>query len=213
MENNNDIPIFPSAYFGSINYWTLLMQYANIYIEHYEYFEKQSLRNHTDILTSQGIYKLSIPLVSRSNKMLSNEVKINYDTPWQILQSRAIHAAYNNSAYFEYYWPYFEDIFNKKMEYLVDQNNCLFELINKFLKIATITVKNTTSYNTVSIKQDFRTKTKIQNAISYHLPYHQLFGNKFTPNCSILDLLFNKGPDSYLVLNQNKIPADSIKIL
>ena len=96
-------------------------------------------------------------------------------------------------------------MFNTSYEFLFDFNlecfKTILELLNQDIDIQ-FTEKYSDTYKDTN--DDFRSlisaKTSLDNY--YFKPYHQVFENKhgFIPNLSILDLLFNLGPESVSIL-------------
>ena len=99
--------LLPTAYLPPIHYFSLLLKSETVFIEQHEHFVKQTYRSRCDILSSNGILSLSIPLQKKGDKELISEKRISYAEEWQMKHWRAITSAYKNSAYFEY----FEDDF------------------------------------------------------------------------------------------------------
>ena len=209
MNNQKKEVLLSSAYLAPIQYFAKLIGYKVVYIEHCESYLKQSYRNRTIILTSNGQLQLSIPVVDGPRaKGLISDIKISYNEPWQLIHWRGISSAYNNSPFFEYYAddlaPFFHE---KKWEYLIDFNseiqNTVFKAINLNLKL----INTEVYYQQGDVSEptdDFRYKIhpKLQRQFpdqNFHAtPYTQVFREKwgFVPNLSILDLLFNEGPET-----------------
>ena len=110
------------------------------------------------------------------------------------------------SPFFEYYEEDFAPFYEKKYEFLLDFNERLRETICSLIDIQPH-ILPTTEYE-VSPQHDFRELISPkchQEDPSFHpVPYYQVFKEKhgFLPNLSIVDLLFNMGPESALILKQ-----------
>jgi len=188
-------PLLPTAYFGPISYYAILLQHPNCRIEINEHFIKQSIRNRCDIYGANGKLRLSIPKERKgSSKTIIRNLKISYRNNWQKQHWNAIESAYNSSPFFEYYKDELKPFFEEKEEYLVKFNSKLQNTILRMLHQKNI-IKNTTEY---LHKGDFFDLRNYRWKLKNQEKYDQVFMEKqgFIPNLSVLDLLFNLGPES-----------------
>lgn len=190
MESTKKV-LLPTAYWGSIAYQAYLLQYDCL-IEVNEYFVKQSIRSRCQILGANKPLTLNVPRVRKSSsKTAIKDLCINYDHRWQKEHWQSLMSAYRSSPYFEYYefelLPLYKEKSNTLLEFNTRIQRKLFELlsINKELQF-------TNSFQKEFDGLDLRNKHFVTNCPSYT----QVFGTDFTPNLSVLDLLFNQGPNS-----------------
>lgn len=187
--------LLPTAYLAPLSYYALIIKSPNSIIEQYEHFKKQTIRSRCSIYSSNGSLVLSVPKVRKSSsKTVIKDIQICYTEPWQKIHWNAIQSSYNSSPFFEYYMDEIFVIYNTKEKYLIDLNIKTHQLILKFLQIdSKINLSN--NYNSQTELEDFRDKKfqSINNPV-----YDQVFSIKkgFTPNLSIIDLVFNLGPES-----------------
>lgn len=202
--------VLSTSYFAPIQYYCKLIQYDTILIEQWENYSKQSYRNRCNIMGANGVLPLSIPVVKATHKkMLTKDVKISYDTNWQKLHWKGIESAYKSSPYYEYYIDDLERFFNQKWDYLLEYNQ---EIQNTICEILEIDPKIQLTEDFIELKQeevvDFRnaihpkaSKAILDNSFQAE-EYTQVFSDKhpFASNLSILDVVFNLGPEgeSYL---------------
>ena len=190
--------IFPTAYLPSIEYVSLFLKTENASIELFETYQKQSCRTRTNVMTANGIQTLTIPVIkTNGNHTLTKDIEISYKESWQQIHLRCLESAYRKSAYFDYYFPYFEKIYKQKFNTLVELNDFCLKTILKILKVKK-DYSFTTDFEKIINENDYRISlSKGTNKIEIK-PYYQVFADRhgFIPNLSIIDLLFNEGPNS-----------------
>lgn len=202
-------PIVIPAYSGNIQYYSILANFREVYLEQYAHYVKQTYRNRCQILTANGVMNLTIPVEKVSGeKMLDKDVRI-LDTDWQRVHWTAIESAYNNSPFFLYYSDDIKPLYEKKFDFLLDFNLQLQDIITSLIGLDTKLIL-TNSYTEKS-ELDFREKLspKYKGCIQNFAPkpYYQVFKEKFcfVENLSIYDLLFNMGNESILILKDSYV--------
>ncbi|QNL48444.1 WbqC family protein [Olivibacter sp. SDN3] len=200
MEKNN---LFPCLYLPPIAAVSEMLKEPDkqILIEQFEHFPKQTYRNRAVIHSPNGKLNLIIPIVKGAKvHTIMKDVKISYESNWQRLHWMSIQTSYRRSAYFEFYEDEFIPFFEKKYDFLIDYDVALLSLILKLLKVnKTICYTNTYEKNYtkgIDLRESIHPKKKYP---TYDVkPYFQVFEpkNGFIANLSIIDLLFNQGPNS-----------------
>ncbi len=196
----------PTALFPPLSWYAALVSAPSVQIEVHETFPKQTYRNRFEILTSQGVLTLVAP-VSRpmGNHTPTAEIVLNYRESWPRVHFGAIKAAYGSSPYFGFYMEIIARIFECREDRLVDFNKLIINELNQILGI-TPEITQTKEYQATGCAPDYRKDFKPGRiAVSSPLPaYPQVFSHKtgFIANLSILDLIFNLGPDALAYLKQ-----------
>lgn len=189
--------LLSTAYLPSIHYFKKIVSAEKVFIEKYEHFVKQSYRNRCHILGANGVQVLSVPLVNTHKKILISEKKIAYKQNWQRQHWRSIESAYRNSPFFIYYADELKVFYENKFEFLFEYNTQLLRTLLLLLKLNK-EIHFTENFEE-EVKDDLRDIISIKEQDTLDLiPYTQVFSNKhgFQANLSIIDLLFNKGPES-----------------
>lgn len=185
-----------------------------VWIEACEHYQKQSWRNRFRFYAADGPQSLNFPIVHEGGERIPiTEVRVDYSTPWVIRTERAISSAYESSAFFEYYRDGLFSILDSKPETLFDLDLRMIRFFLEKIGIAA-DIRLTDEYVPVRSREvpldtgryglDYREiihpkrPDTILRDLNLEKPYFQVFARKygFVPNLSIMDLLFNEGPDS-----------------
>ncbi len=177
-------------YLPNIAYFTEFLKQEELILHVNDRYSRRSPRNRTEIVGANGKQVLSIPTQKLNLEDRNyNKVILSYAESWLKQHWRSFEASYRRSAYFEYYedklYPFFE---KPNAEYLWEFNVELMKVILTILKIDKPLIVNLIDEAPIyQANPSFITK-----------PYQQVFSNKqdFVPNLSILDLIFNVGPQS-----------------
>lgn len=193
--------LLPTAYCGNIYYYALLAQAESVAIETHEHWQKQSYRNRCIIYGANGPLNLIAPIKhKKKQRQTISDIAISNDEQWQKLHWRSLESAYRASPYFEYYEHALKPFFEKQHEKLLELNNALHLKITELLKLQVPEQSFTEEYIAKPPdKIDYRNTIHPKKSSTIEYPeYIQVFGNKFgfLPNLSILDLMFNEGPNS-----------------
>ena len=203
-KSNTGEVVLSTAYLPPIDYFSSILSSSKCCIEQFENYQKQSYRSRCHIYSANGLLSLVIPVLrDNGHSVPVREVKIDYSRKWQQQHWMAIVSAYRMSPFFEYYQDDFEPFYkSQEIEYLFDFN---LKLTTMLLNLAGINreISLTDSYENheVDLREAIHPKrpSLLQNKNGQ---YHQVFAHKygFIANLSIVDLLFNEGPDtvSYL---------------
>lgn len=183
--------------------------FCDVYLEAHENFQKQSYRNRCIIASANGPEAISVPVVHDGDIFHTpiTEIRVDYKDQWVKKAWRAIESAYSTSAYFEYYKDDIYAILSSGIPTLWDLNLRIIEFFIQKIRLG-IRIVSTESYASAGNALDYRNviHPKRQNTILKDLdmekPYFQVFAGKygFQSDLSVMDLLFNEGPQSLLYL-------------
>lgn len=203
--------VLSTAYFPPVQYISKLVA-TSVTIEAHESYLKQSYRNRCSILAANGPMALTVPVVKwHGERMPIAEVLIDYDKPWQKQHFKSIESAYKNSPFYDYYIDDLIPFFETRYERLFDFNERILEAVLKTIGIKP-SIGYTTDYDktidgVIDLRYGISPKPSQQQPDPHFeaAEYYQVFADRhgFTPNLSILDLLFNEGPMTKSILEQS----------
>lgn len=197
------------TYFPSIAHFIAIANANDLVFEVMDNYQKQTYRNRTLIYGANGKLPLTIPVkYSQKNRQLYKDICIANEEHWQLLHWKSLESAYKTSPFFEYYEDELRPLFFYKVENLMAHNLKCFETIMDCLQLE-IAISKTSSFEKAPTTQiDFRHLANARKEATQTLaPYTQVFNDKhgFIGNLSILDLLFNEGPNAITYLESHKL--------
>lgn len=187
--------------------------------------------NRNYIKTRQGKQWLTVPVITKGRGLQKiKDVRIDTNQNWRQKHWTTIELNYKYAPYFEYYADYFQQIYEKEWEFLVDINIELIEFVREQLnipcpiqlsseldlkhgateRIVDMTRKtNCTQYISGASGKNYLDEDQFKEAgirLIYgefqHPTYRQQFDD-FLPNLSIIDLLFNEGVNAANLIKQS----------
>lgn len=202
--------ILSTSYFGPISYFSKFLLPENIWIEKHEHFIKQTYRNRCIIYGANGPVSLTIPVKRGSfHKIKIADLEIDYDKDWQMNQWRTIESAYNSAPFFQYYSDDIKIFFESDTRLLFEHN---MNIITSLLKLIHLpkNILFTEQYipdsaTSIDYRMDLRPKNAPEDQLFRSVRYFQVFDDRhgFLADLSILDLLFNAGPETLDILKKS----------
>jgi len=182
----------PSYYLAPISYYARLAQSeGEVHVCPDETYQKQTFRSRCEIDSPNGRLTLTVPVVkSETPKPLMRDVRISDHGNWRHLHWNALVSSYHRTPFFEFYADEFAPFYERRYEFLFDFNQALQALVCELLDVKQIPQAGTDRRPSIA-EEGFNVR-----------PYYQIFSVRhgFLPDLSIVDLLFNMGPESILYL-------------
>ena len=192
-------------------------------------YKKNEWQNRNRIKTAQGWQWLTVPVRYRFPEKI-NQVAINYTTGWQKKHLQALITNYSRAPYYNSYITIFEDAYSREWEFISELNIHLIERLRAALNLDTkpsvissdLDLRDESTDRLIDICKAMGADTYLagqgganymdlerfnKNGISIiiqdfkHPVYTQLFKD-FKSHLSIVDLLFNCGPESMDVISE-----------
>lgn len=200
--------IYPT-FFPTIATMVAIAQADAVVFEVQDNYQKQTYRNRAYISHSGGKLLLGIPTkhLKDATRRKTADVEVENESPWLYNHWKSIQTAYRTSPYFEFYEEDIAPLFKKNVTTLLDFNLEIIEILLELIGVE-VPINKTTEYfnNPDQIDARFLAKAKQERDFKFDT-YHQVFESEtgFIPNLSILDLLFNEGPNTITYLESQKL--------
>ena len=209
VEKHDDGTLLSTAYMPPIGYMAVMARNRVIHIEQQETFPKQTLRNRCLICTANGVMPLTVPVVRpNGNHTVTRDIAIDYKQNWNTVHWRTLVSAYSSSPYFLYYKDGIEAILMRHYDRLIELNRDLLDYFVAKLKLDNI-IDHTEDYaRKEHVANDLREVFSPKDTVETDSfpTYYQVFSTKFpfAPDLSVLDLIFNEGPEALSYLSTIK---------
>lgn len=203
-----------TAYLAPVEYYAHLLASDKVWMEQHDHFMKQTYRNRCIIAGPSGKIILTVPTVKPDTlKCPTKDIRISDHGNWRHLHLYALESAYGNTPYYEYYRDDFIPFYEKRYDFLMDFNEALQVMICGLIDMRPC-IERTSNFmpvqkgvldlrEVIHPKRDYAELDKDFKVVSYYQVFQETLD--FLPNLSIVDLLFNMGPESLLVLKQSII--------
>lgn len=197
------------SYFPSIEQMVAVVQAASIVWEIEDNYQKQTYRNRTYIAHSNGLLLLNVPIQHNKDgkRQKTKEVIVENAFPWQEQHWKSLQSAYRTSPFFEFYEDDLEPLFTEPVENLMAHNLRIYDTLSELIGIEVETSKSL-AYETNPEIKDLRYLINSKRKSDFQAePYTQVFqeNHGFLPNLSVLDLLFNEGPNALGYLERQNL--------
>ena len=206
-----NVAIFSTTYLGPIQYYAKLIASENILMERFEHYPKQTYRNRCLIYGANGRQILTIPVTKGQQlKTYTRDIQIDNSVNWKKIHFKAIESAYRCSPFYQFYIDDLTPFYEHKYEFLYDFNldlmNTIFQLLDVKIQITgTDQYMKEVTDNCIDFRESIHPKLQIGPEFTPPV-YRQVFEPKggFLPNLSIIDLIFNTGPDAKKLLLESR---------
>jgi len=190
--------LIPSLLAPPAKLFALMQRSQEIIIDIHETYPKQTLRNRYHIGSPNDVRSLVVPVHKpNGHRTKTSEIEIDYSENWPLYHKKTLTTAYSKSPFFLYYADYIFTEFEKKHKHLTDLNAALLNIFNKWLNISAL-IKCSDDFIRIFEGHDLRTLCKngsewaLQH--TYYQPFDEIYG--FRNSLSVLDILFNLGPEA-----------------
>ncbi len=196
------------AYFPSIAQMTAVAQADEVVFEVMDNYQKQTYRNRAYIAHSNGQLLLNVPIkhTKKGIRKTTKNVNTENDFPWLEQHWKSLQSAYRTSPFFEYYEDDLAPIFSREVTSLLEHNLLIYDCLCELIGINDVYTK-TTEYianpDLIDLRHLINAKDKLDFKIEKYVQVHEA-NHPFLPNLSVLDLLFNQGPNTLNYLESQK---------
>lgn len=187
--------------FPSLAWWAMILPASTLRLDEEEPFRKMTYRNRYYLCGPSGWMALTIPVQGgREQKTPMKDMLIDQGQPWARQHWRTLSAAYGRSPYFSHYAPQLQALFDTPARRLTDFH---LHSIHWLAEQIGFPLPGPPDPTQAAPKTEERIDLRpwrpgIEKKGEATAPYVQVFGdrNPFYPNLSLLDLLFQEGPNT-----------------
>ncbi|MEO6167556.1 MAG: WbqC family protein [Chitinophagales bacterium] len=204
--NSNKQPtaiLMDTNYLAPVALFAEVESFSTVIFNTEQKFRKSTWQNRCKIAGANGPILLTVPLEGgRGTRKMIKDVRISYEQRWQQVHWNSICSAYRKSSYFEYYEDQFRPFYEKQYLFLMDLNVDLLTMCFRILSMG-CEIKPSDG----PLQADDENSTAFISKPKFNVvPYYQVFQERhgFIAEVSIIDLIFNMGPESKAYLQKIK---------
>lgn len=195
------------AYLGSTDYWAALCAFRRVIIDDTGRFDKRLKSTHRcEIADVNGMMQLTVPVEKPVSMTAArwSDIRLSAHGEWWHQHRVAMESAYGGTPYFEYYAPLFEPFWQPEAlsshRLLTGYDHALVQVIAPIAGVEGV-VERASRCGVPQDAIDCRGR-RLPQAVP--VPYYQVRSAQlgFIGHLSIVDLIFNMGPETPLVLKQ-----------
>lgn len=198
----------PIRYFGSVEYYATMGAYDRVVVNDTARYDKRQKATHRmDIIDTHGIKSLTVP-ISRPDNFSGlhwNNIAISQHGQWWHVIAETLASAYGRTPFFEFY-------IDRLLRFFSSSTSAEFQNVATLCREVDIAIRailgfdNEVIYASQSLDADTMTSAIATSDIvqPHSVEYYQVRRDKFgfVPQLSILDLIFNMGPESSITLQK-----------
>jgi hypothetical protein len=202
----------------------IMLQADRIILQDVEQWSRKSRVHRTQIRTPEGTQWINIPVQTEDRKKAVKDVRMDHSEDWITPLLRALEYNYRNSIYYDFYEPEIKADFELAIDftYLMEfvlyiqkrlfrfmDINISYELVSEISEYSSDPDEFAERLGAETLFQEHDSRHYLRQAESKsepefnHPQYHQHFDG-FEPWCSVLDVLFQFGPESFRITDQLK---------
>lgn len=193
--------IRPPEYFPSLPFWALMLRCERFMLADTFQYSRQSFQNRARIRNPEGWQWITIPLKGRQHGLAIRDVEIDNTVPWRGKHFRALSYNYRSTPYFEFYEEPVSQLFEHEWTCLGELTIASIALVAEMMRLTPPEIyegdgarREDASVQELLLESDEHGLPGLR--LRYAEPDYEQNFDGFEPGLSILDLLFNHGPEA-----------------
>lgn len=212
IRNRGNLAVFAPQFCASINYYSRLATFERVVIDTGMRYDKRFKTVHRcTIADVRGPLRLTVPVENARSALLAKSEEARLPLKWSdiFVSSHgewwsdhivSLESAYGRTPYFEYYFDRIRPLLSNRRLPITELDTALDSVIRSILGLET----QVEALDASALKEDFIDFRHSSFETERVVPYYQVRQDKlgFLPGMSILDLIFNMGPEAQLILHE-----------
>ena len=202
---------------------TILVSHT-VVLQDTERWSRKGRVHRAKIRTPEGIQYLNVPVRTEDRKKAICEVRIDHSQPWIPGVLRAIEFNYRNSVYYDFYEPEIRADFHSGRDeefllpFVLNLRKRLFQFFEIEITANIILASSLPEYDPEPDRlakklnadiyyqepdaRHYQRQGKHKSELPFRHPVYRQHFEGFEPDCCLLDLLFQYGPESFRIIDE-----------